>query len=410
MRFRHVCDEYLDSFRGLPRAAWLLSLVVLINHAGGMVFFFLTLYLTGERGISMLAAGRILGLWGAGSLVGSYGGGWLTDRWGAKAVQRASLLLSGAGYVLLGYAGSVTGIAALVFLLSVIANAFRPANVTAFSRLCAGKSQARGFALMRLAINLGFSVGPVVGGMLAVHGYRLLFWVNGLTSIAAAAVLEKVIRNPESRPSESEGPHKASSPWKDAEVLRFLGLILGIGILFFQVFSTWPLYLRQVCGFNESRIGLLLAVNAILIVLFEMQLIHRIGNRNPLPAISLGALFMAVAFLLLPVSKSPAWVAMTVVLWTAAEMLMFPLSVTFIASRAPSGNDGAMMGLYTLTFAVAQVISPVAGTWTVNRFGFLPLWLGSGAAGIGLWAGFLRLGRHAPAGSQAPSSVLPETA
>ena len=191
MSLKRLYRGYLNRSGDLPREAWLLSLVVLINHAGSMVVFFLPLYLTGDKGFSVMTAGRIISVWGFGSLIGSYAGGGLSDRWGPKPVQRMSLLLGGIGYILLGYLDSLAAIVALTFVLAVVANAFRPANVTAFSELCAGETQARGFALMRLAVNLGFSVGPALGGILAMHGYRYLFWANGLTSLAAAAVLER---------------------------------------------------------------------------------------------------------------------------------------------------------------------------------------------------------------------------
>jgi MFS family permease len=410
MMVKRMLKRYVESFHGLPKTAWLLSLVVLINHCGSMVIFFLPLYLTGDRGFSVMTAGRIISLWGFGSLIGSYTGGWLSDRWGSKAVQMASLILSGAGYIFLGYLDSLGSIAALVFVLAVVANAVRPANIAAFSEMCAGETQARGFALMRLAVNLGFSVGPALGGILATHSYRYLFWANGLTSLAAAAVLEWVFKGPVSKASES-GPSKPPPPWRDGPLLKFLGLLLLVGIVFFQIFGTWPLYMRRVCGFSESGIGLLLTINALMIVLFEMQLIHRIESHDPLSAVSLGVIFMAAGFALLPFMKGYGYVALTVVLWTIGEMLIFPLSATFIAGRASAANSGAYMGLFTLTFSLAMMISPITGTWVYNRFGPQVLWFGAGSMGLLVWAGLKGFGRSARsrrAEKAVPAPVLSE--
>jgi MFS family permease len=417
MRLKRLYEGYIESFRGLPGEAWLLSLVVLINHAGSMVVFFLPLYLTGGKGFSVMTAGRIISLWGFGSLIGSYAGGGLCDRWGSKIVQRMSLLLGGAGYVLLGYADSLGAIAALTFVLAVVANAFRPANVTAFSELCAGENQARGFALMRLAVNLGFSVGPALGGILAMVSYRYLFWANGLASMAAAVVLERVFKDPAAPPkgSSPDPGVPAVSPWKDRVLLRFLGLLLVVGVVFFQLFGTWPLYLRQVCGFGENRIGLLLTMNALMIVLFEMQLIHRIGGKEPLSMISLGVLLMAAGFAILPLARNYAFVAATTILWTVGEMLIFPLTATFIAGRASPENSGAYMGLFTLTFSLSMMISPIGGTWVYNRFGPSVLWYGAGSVGFLAWAGFKAFGRSERTGrseepASFPAAILSETA
>jgi MFS family permease len=416
MSLKRPVDGYVESFRGLPREAWLLSLVVLINHAGSMVVFFLPLYLTGDRGFSVMTEGRLISLWGFGSLIGSYAGGGLSDRWGSKLVQRMSLLLGGIGYVLLGYLDSLEAIAALTFVLAVVANAFRPANVAAFSELCVGETQARGFALMRLAINLGFSVGPALGGILAMHSYRSLFWANGLASLAADVVLERVFKDPvASLKGSSPGPGRpAVSPWKDRVPLQFLGLLLVVGVVFFQLFGTWPLYLRQVCGFGENRIGLLLTINALMIVLFEMQLIHRIDKKEPLAMIALGVLFMAAGIALLPLMMNYAFVAATTLLWMVGEMLIFPLSATFIAGRASPENSGAYMGLFTLTFSLSMVISPVSGTWVYNHFGPHVLWFRAGCVGFLVWVGFRAFGKSVRTGrvdepAVVPTPVLSET-
>jgi MFS family permease len=418
MNIKRLTNGYLDSFRGLPKKAWLLSLVVLVNHAGSMVVFFLPLYLTGKMGFSVMSAGRLISVWGMGSLIGSYAGGWLSDRWGSKAVQRMSLVTAGAGYIAMGYMDSYAGLAVVVFMLAIVANAFRPAMVTAFTELCAGETQARGFALMRLAVNLGFSVGPALGGILAMHNYKYLFWANGLTSFAAAAVLEAVIEDPEPHERKIEAAGHSASPYRDLTALRFLGLLLVIGVVFFQLFGTWPLYMKQVRGFSESRIGLLLTVNALMIVLFEMQLIRRIEKKDPLSMIAIGTLFVAAGFGLLPLMRGWILIGASTVLWTIGEMLIFPLSATFIAGRAGrSGaeNSGSYMGLFTLSFSLSSVISPAAGTWAYNRFGPTALWFACGIVGLLVWVGFRGL-RKSSASSPAhavpatvPAPVLPET-
>ena len=404
MGLKRLYKGYLESFRGLPREAWSLALVVLINHAGSMVVFFLPLYLTGDRGFSVMTAGRIISVWGFGSLIGSYAGGGLSDRWGSKSVQRMSLVLGGIGYILLGYLDSLPAIAVLAFTLAVVANAFRPANVTAFTELCAGATQARGFALMRLAVNLGFSAGPALGGILAMRSYRYLFWANGLASLFAAAVLERVFQDPPAQSRAAARTGSAASPWRDPVLLRFLGLLLAVGIVFFQLFGTWPLYMSRVCGFTENRIGLLLTINALMIALFEMQLIHRIDEKEPVSMVAFGALFVAAGFGLLPLAKSYGFIAATTVLWTVGEMLIFPLSATFIAGRASPENSGAYMGLFTLTFSLSGAVSPAAGTWIYSRFGPAALWFGCGCVGLLVWLGLrgLRKSIKADAGAVEP--------
>jgi predicted MFS family arabinose efflux permease len=304
-----------------------------------------------------------------------------------------SLAASGIGYLVLGAVDSLAAIACLAFVTAVLGDAFRPANIAAFTSLCAGETQARGFALMRLALNLGFSFGPAVGGILAAHSYRALFWIDGLTSLLAAAVLWAVVDDPDAHRVSAPKPKQAVSPWKDVPFLRFLGFLFLVGIVFFQLFGAWPLYLRQVRGFSERGIGFLLSLNAVLIVLFELPLIHRLERRNPLSVMTIGVAFMSAGFALLPAAGGYGFVLFTVLLWTIGEMLIFPLSATWIAGRACAANSGTTMGLFTLAFSLALCISPSAGALTYNRFGPSALWIGAGGLGFLVCAGLWRFNR-----------------
>lgn len=385
-----LVKHYLASFAGLPVAAWLLALVIFINRCGSMVIFFMSLYFTQELGFSIETTGILIGVFGAGSLIGSYIGGWLSDRFGTAVVQWTSLFFGGIFYLVLGYLRSVESIAVALFFLSVIAEAFRPANVTAFTEICSPKIQARGFALMRLAANLGITFGPALGGVLAMRNYHLLFWVDGLTCIVAAILFGSFVgklnlstMNDKKNRSESA----VVSPWHDPLYLAFLGLILVIGTVFFQVFNTWPLYLRQECLFAENRIGLLMGINAALVVLIEMPIVHALEKKNPTSTILTGMAFLFAGFAILPLSKAYAFVIFSVILWTMGEILIFPMAATWISLRAPRSSVGTYMGLYALTFSSSMMISPMVCSWIYKQFGSIWLWLASGLAGVLVVAG-----------------------
>ncbi|TXH55522.1 MAG: MFS transporter [Bacteroidia bacterium] len=94
---------YFNSFKGLSRESWMLSLVMLINRTGGMVIPFLTVYLTSVLGFQTDEAGLAMSFFGIGSLLGSIIGGWLTDKMGAFKVQFFSLLFAAPLFVFLAY-------------------------------------------------------------------------------------------------------------------------------------------------------------------------------------------------------------------------------------------------------------------------------------------------------------------
>src|SRR4029079_11545455 len=118
---------------------------------------------------------------GFGSILGSYLGGRLTDRFGHYHVQVLSLLLNGIFFILLGQMHTLVQFAICIFVLSSLGESFRPANSAAIAVYSNETNRIRCYSLNRLAVNLGWAIGPAIGGILASMDYQLLFWVDGLT-------------------------------------------------------------------------------------------------------------------------------------------------------------------------------------------------------------------------------------
>jgi MFS family permease len=375
---KKIVNYYISAYSGLPKPAWMLALVVLINRSGSMVLFFMSLYFIRELQFSVQDSGKLMGFYGLGSLVSSYYGGWLSDKWGTKIVLVLSLLFGGVGFIILVFLRTFESIAIALFLTAVIADTFRPAGLTAFSEICTEENRARGFALNRLAMSVGLAFGPALGGYLAEVNYHYLFWVDGLTCIAASAVFWIFFRKTSKRfqPISDTNTKPSVSPWKDFHYLYLLGLLLLIGIIFFQIFNTWPLYLKEYYNLLESQIGFLLTINCIMIIFLEMPLIHTLEKKNPLKIITRGVLLILLGFFLLPFGSSYIYVLFTLVVWTFGEMLVFPLTATYISNRANVNNRGKYMGLFTFTFSLSFVIGPASGAYVYDRFGPDMLWKG----------------------------------
>ncbi|NRA51433.1 MAG: MFS transporter, partial [Phaeodactylibacter sp.] len=170
--FRKAFSVYVDSFRGLSKEVWLLSGVMLINRAGAMVIPFLSVYLTQQIGFSLAQTGWVMSCFGVGSVLGAYIGGKLVDRIGFYETQFLSLLLGGFLFIGLGEAKSFYAVCGMVFITSTVVDAFRPANFAAIATYSQSSNRTRAVALLRLAVNLGWAVGPAVGGVIAIaYGY-----------------------------------------------------------------------------------------------------------------------------------------------------------------------------------------------------------------------------------------------
>lgn len=403
---RRILHSYREAYSGLPRMAWILSLVELINRSGTMVIFFLGIYVTQKLGYSVIQAGYVLGAWGMGSLAGAYLGGWLCDRIGTHIVQKLSLLLTGILFIAVSSVHAYWPLLALVFVTGLVSDALHPANGTAMARACPPELRVKGFALNRLAANLGVTIGPVVGGYLAMQDYRLLFWVDGATCLLAAIALWSLLPATSAPTSEATAARgDGISPWQDRIFLAMVGLMLGLGMIFAQLFSTFPLYLRDVYGFPENRIGYAIAVNTILITFCEMILLHRLARIHPGRLLAVGALFFGLGFGMMPLGRGMAYAALTVAIWTVGEMVALPTLAGMVANRAGESHQGRYMAVFSLSFTLSSIVGPVVGTAVYERLGGDWVWAGVGALSILLWLGFSRLAHHlsAAAGAGRPA-------
>ena len=384
---RPLFRAWAAAYGGLPREAWLVALLELVNRSGTMVLFFLTLYLTQRLGFSLETAGLIMAAFGVGSMVGTYLGGRLCDRLGSFYVLKLTLAVSGLLYIALQAPRTPAAFTAVLFALAVVSQALHPASATATAEVCAPEQRARGFALNRLATNLGFSIGPVVGGYLALADYKWLFWVDGVTSLATAALAFVVL--PGARTARVEPAEEASGPdrepWKNAALLSLMPAAFGISLVLHQILGTFPLYLQAEYGFTETHLGRLIAVNTALIVLFEMPLMHGLRTVAPGRVMAVGILLLGAGFGLMPFARGAAWAVLTVVVWTFGEILALPMLLTLVSARAGS-RQGEAMGVLSLAFSVGTTLAPLLGMGLYSQLGGDAVWHACTLTGIVLAA------------------------
>lgn len=369
---------------GLPRGVWALSAATLVNRMGTMALPFLVLYLTRSLAIPADRAALALVAFGTGSLLVSPLAGRLCDRVGAARVMVGSLLLTGVLLLLFPLVRGLPALLATAFLWAAVAEAFRPAALVALAELTHPEERRAANALFRLAINLGMSVGPAAGGLLATVSFPALFVVDGITSLAAAVVLAALLRMPARAPVSAAAAHALAPAGvlRDRRTLAFLVACTLLGAVFFQHIGAMPLYLVNDLGLTEAHFGFLFAVNTVLIVLFEVPLNVATAHWPHRTSLVLGALLCAAGFGALGLATGLWTAAATVVVWTAGEMILFPAMAAYMADVAPAERRGEYMGAYNMSFAVAFALAPWGGTVVLERFGGGVLWGAVAACGV----------------------------
>ena len=381
-------NKYIDNFRGFSREIWILTLITFINRAGTMVLPFLSKYLREDLDFSYNQVKWILISFGLGSIVGSWLGGKLSDKIGFYKIMIFSLMTSGIAFFGLQFVTSFEGLLVAMFFIMVVADMFRPAMFVSLGAYAKPENRTRALTLVRLAINLGFAAGPALGGLLIMTvGYKGLFWVDGTTCILAILIFWILVKEKKkSKYTDKEHPGEilTHSVFKDRPFWIFLGATLITGILFFQLFTTIPLYHKEQFNLSELQTGLLLTLNGVLIFFLEMPIVSYIERHkiNKLKIITLGCLAMAISLYLLLVNQWAGILIIMMLFMTFGEMFVFPFSNSFAMSRAPKGHEGRYMAIFTMSYSTAHILSAEAGMDMIRLFSYQNNWFFMGTLGI----------------------------
>jgi len=376
--FGRAYNFYVGSFKGFRKEVWLLALVTFINRAGTMVVPFLSLYLTADLGLGLEQVGWIMSCFGAGAVCGSYIGGKLSDKVGFYPVIAASLLSSGLFFFVLQHLQNFESFCVGVFILTLLSDSFRPALFVALRSYSKLENRTRAVTLIRLAINLGFSMGPAIGGLIITFlSYKVLFWIDGITCIAAGSLFLYALPKKDPVIEEAKKNHVVTrTPFKDKTYLFFILTAIMICIPFVQYFSTVPLFYKQEHHLSEAAIGMILGFNGILIFLTEMPLIgfcesKKYGLYHILSFSVVMFIFSYLVFNLFP-GVVFLWIGM--IFLTVGEMLNFPFMNSFALDRSDHGNPGAYMAVFTMSWSIAHIIGHNMGLQLVSAYGFNITW------------------------------------
>ncbi len=398
---RTILQAYRAAYGGLSHEVWILSIAMLINRTGSMVLAFLALYLTNRLGFSMSAAGLIFSVYGLGSIAGAYLGGRLIRPLGAVRTQIVGLILAMPCCLMIPLFSSWSGIAAAVFLTSLFSEAVRPASNVAIAQFTPPEFQTRAYGLQRMAINLGFSIGPAIGGFLAEIDFVWLFIVDGIsTGLGGLFLISQFgFRRYSKNSSAAEKQRSAEinqnsgSPFSDKPFLCFLGLIILVMLVFFQFTATYPKYMQDHYELTKPQIGGLFAVNTVIIVVFEMLFLNVVRRFSLLRMIGWGCFLLCLGFGILPWGTTIWWAILAMVVMTFGEMLFLPLATGYVAERSAGRDQGLYMSWYAMTFSIGAVFAPMLGS-SIYQHNQDLIWYFSIAIGVVVWAGFYCLLRR----------------
>lgn len=369
-----------EGIRSLPGPVWILCAGTFVNRFGSFVAVFLVLYLR-DRGYSIAEAGLVVSFYGVGNVIAAGVGGWTADRFGRRNALALSMFSSAATLLLLSQATPLPLIIVLTTLAGLTGEMYRPAAAALLTDLTPAGERIPAFALNRLAINLGFAAGPAVAGLLAERSFFLLFLGDALTSAAFGVIaLTTLPEGVRVRRGEERRGEAVRTMLRDRAFLFFLmSSVLG-AFVYFQSQTTFPLHVRA-SGLSDADYGLLISLNGLAIVLFELPLVA-ITQRFPYrPVLTLGSLLVGLGFALNAFANDLPELALTVLIWTLGEIIYAPVASAYVADIAPEHLRGRYQGAWGLTWGVAYVFAPALGA-AIFAWSSDGLWLICGLLGV----------------------------
>jgi MFS family permease len=295
-----------------------------------------------------------------------------------------------------------------------VGDMYRPGLVAAVSDLVPAADRVRAFGLVYWAVNLGMAVAVSLGGLLASVSYLLLFLADGATTLVFGFLVWRWV--PETRPGHG-APRPASPagerasllagllvPYRDRVFLAFLGLTFVLALIFMQHQLALAVDMTA-HGVTKAGFGSILAVNGVLIVLFQPIVARVIGGRDKSLVIAAGSVLVALGFGLNAVVHTPALYALGVVIWTFGEMGTLPVATALVADLSPAELRGRYQGANGLAFGLGSFVAPALGALVLQRLGSAAVWAGCLVAGLAAAAGQLALSgalRRAAAARAAP--------
>lgn len=371
----------------LPRPVYWMSAAAFFASLSTMAMKFLALYLAYSFDYAIEEIGRVLMVYGMGAIIGAFGGGTLADRLGSRVILLGSLLLLVPVFTAFAFA-SAAAIPFVLFVLGILQSAFRPAYNSVLLKLCSAAERTRSYSAYITAVNIGGAIAGALGGVLAAHDFRLILAFSALPPLFAALCVWRALLATSIAPAGKAPAGPAASSGERFGLLRdtrFMALCLVelfCAFIIAQLFSTYPIYLKDEYGFTPDTFGYLLMVNGMLVAALSLPLTTLSGRYRDDHVTVLAIMLFGGGFAVLPLSGAAWFAVTTMIVWTLGEILLWPMLMKLAMRAAEQKSGGTYLGAYHSIFSISQIASPLLGTWIYSALGGNALWLICGGLSI----------------------------
>lgn len=359
----------------------------------------------------MTEAGLLFGIWALAALVGQIIGGALTDRFGRRSIVLFSLVFSALSSVSMGLVNDLTAFYLLAAVVGLLSDIGHPAVQAMVADMLPEKQREEGFGIIRVAANLAWILGPVVGGLLAARSFLLLFVLDAISSLITAAIVYRFV--PETMPQRKEGEEQPSmiSTFKGYRAVAtdrlFLGFVLAsmvMTVVYLQLYSSLAVYLRDVHEVPARGYGLLMSINATAVVLFQFLVTRRTKRYPPMLMMALGTALYMIGFTTYGLAAGYALFVAAMLVITFGEMIVIPVSQSVASRLTPEDKRGRYMAFFGLSWMIPSTFGHLGAGLIMDNYDPRWVWYLGGILSAVAVAGFVLLHSR----TQARFASLPE--
>lgn len=360
-------------FSRYDRQIWILLGGSLINSFGfSLANPFISLYLFLYRGIPMAEVGLALLLAALIGMVGQVVAGELCDRFGRKIVMNLGLALSTVGFGLLTMAilSNASYGEFLVFLcLREMASGFyRNIPTIMITDMVKAGDRNGAFSLLRICWNLGFALGPILGGVIATYSYGIMFGVATVTSGIYLFISLFLLRD--TRP-ENCGVEKSAGTgqvWRDHPFLLYCAISALITLVYAQMITTFSTYSGSYGQINETLIGILFSLNGFMVVFLQYPIAVFLERFRLTTSLIAGTLLYAVGFSIVGLCQGFWQLFGCMFIISLGELVFSPPSMNIVSRMASSENRGRYMSLSGVIGNAGFAFGPAVGGYLMDRY------------------------------------------
>lgn len=342
---------------------------VIMAAGFSLSFPFLAVYLNTQRDIAMSFIGIFLALSVFFTSFAQILGGEISDKIGRKLVMQIALFLRGISILFIAYLIKEKGSVALIMAAHMIGvffgSFFRPAANSWVADSTTPGQRVRAYGLLRIGVNLGWALGPALGGFMAQSSYAMMFFYTFISNIICVFIIGIFVDNTiviSSVNIEKLSFKTIRQVLAHEKFMRFCVAIFTMAIVMSQLIVSSSLYCLKYLNFTEVDVGILFSLNGMIVVGLQYFVSKYLEKIKITSGLAIGAFLSAVGYFIFGFSFTFSIAIIAVIIFTFGELAVSPGIHAMTANLADEKHKGRFMGVEGLFYQLGYSFGIFIGT------------------------------------------------